>query len=67
MIHVENLTKAFGPKLAVNGISFHVERGEVLDYTNASLAAEILAFPRFVDVLPKTAASTASLDRPTVS
>src|SRR5262249_4636877 len=32
MIKVENLTKAFGPKLAVNNISFSVERGEVLGF-----------------------------------
>lgn len=30
MIRVENLSKSFGPKLAVNKISFQVERGEVL-------------------------------------
>jgi ABC-2 type transport system ATP-binding protein len=32
MIKVENLTKAFGPKLAVINISFRVERGEVLGF-----------------------------------
>ncbi len=32
MIKVENLKKAFGPKLAVNGISFAVERGQVLGF-----------------------------------
>lgn len=32
MIQVENLTKAFGSKLAVDGISFKVERGEVLGF-----------------------------------
>ena len=32
MIKVENLTKAFGPKLAVNDVSFTVERGEVLGF-----------------------------------
>ncbi|HVV71735.1 MAG TPA: ATP-binding cassette domain-containing protein, partial [Verrucomicrobiae bacterium] len=32
MIKVENLTKAFGPKIAVNHISFSVERGEVLGF-----------------------------------
>lgn len=32
MIKVNNLSKAFGPKLAVNGISFTVERGEVLGF-----------------------------------
>ncbi len=32
MIRVENLSKSFGPKLAVNNISFQVERGEVLGF-----------------------------------
>ena len=32
MIKVENLKKNFGAKLAVNGISFNVERGEVLGF-----------------------------------
>jgi ABC-2 type transport system ATP-binding protein len=32
MIKVENLTKTFGPKVAVNRISFSVERGEVLGF-----------------------------------
>src|SRR5947207_14366213 len=32
MIKVNNLVKAFGAKLAVNDISFEVERGEVLGF-----------------------------------
>jgi gliding motility-associated transport system ATP-binding protein len=32
MIQVENLTKIFGTKHAVNGVSFSVERGEVLGF-----------------------------------
>ena len=32
MIKVNNLTKAFGPKLAVNDVSFTVERGEILGF-----------------------------------
>lgn len=32
MIKAENLKKSFGPKLAVNGISFSVERGEILGF-----------------------------------
>lgn len=32
MIKVENLVKNFGPKLAVNDVSFSVERGEVLGF-----------------------------------
>ena len=32
MIKIENLTKAFGPKMVVNDVSFAVERGEVLGF-----------------------------------
>ena len=32
MIQVEQLVKRFGPKVAVNRISFQVERGEVLGF-----------------------------------
>jgi ABC-2 type transport system ATP-binding protein len=32
MIHIENLVKTFGAKRAVDGISFAVERGEVLGF-----------------------------------
>src|SRR6187455_306003 len=32
MIKVENLVKAFGPKRAVDDVSFSVERGEVLGF-----------------------------------
>jgi ABC-2 type transport system ATP-binding protein len=32
MIRVENLTKSFGPKVAVNDVSFSLERGEVLGF-----------------------------------
>jgi ABC-2 type transport system ATP-binding protein len=32
MIRIENLVKAFGPKRAVDDVSFSVERGEVLGF-----------------------------------
>ena len=32
MIQVQNLTKSFGPKVAVNGVSFSLEKGEVLGF-----------------------------------
>ena len=32
MIKIDNLVKAFGPNRAVDGISFTVERGEVLGF-----------------------------------
>ena len=41
MIKVENLTKAFGPKLAVNDVSFTVERGEVLGFLGPNGAGQV--------------------------
>jgi ABC-2 type transport system ATP-binding protein len=39
MIKVENLSKAFGPKVAVNRVSFTVERGEVLGFSGPTAPA----------------------------
>ena len=41
MIKVENLSKSFGPKMAVNRVSFTVERGEVLGFFGAKRGREI--------------------------
>ena len=32
MISVKNLSKSFGPKLAVDSVSFEVKKGEVLGF-----------------------------------
>ncbi len=32
MINVQNLVKDFGPKRAVSGVSFEVQKGEVLGF-----------------------------------
>src|SRR6201998_3602613 len=40
MINVEKLTKSFGPKLAVDNISFSVEKGEVLGFLGPNGAGE---------------------------
>ena len=38
MIKVQNLSKSFGPKVAVNGVSFTVERAEVEGMEDSSLS-----------------------------
>jgi ABC-2 type transport system ATP-binding protein len=40
MIEVENLTKKYGPVTAVNGISFKVERGEILGFLGPNAAGK---------------------------
>ncbi len=55
MIKVENLVKAFGPKLAVNGVSFSVERGEVLGFLGPNGAGKSTTMRMITGFMPPTA------------
>lgn len=55
MIRVENLVKAFGPKLAVNGVSFSVERGEVLGFLGPNGAGKSTTMRMVTGFIPPTA------------
>src|SRR5207237_8899813 len=52
MIKGENLTKAFGPKLAVNNISFSVERGEVLGFLGPNGAGKSTTMRMITGFIP---------------
>lgn len=54
MIKVENLTKAFGPKLAVNGVNFAVERGEVLGFLGPNGAGKSTSMRMITGFIPPT-------------
>ncbi|MGE5524002.1 MAG: ABC transporter ATP-binding protein [Rhodospirillaceae bacterium] len=54
MIKVENLSKAFGPKLAVNDISFAVERGEVLGFLGPNGAGKSTTMRMVTGFIPPT-------------
>jgi ABC-2 type transport system ATP-binding protein len=54
MIRVENLSKAFGPKLAVNGVSFTVERGEVLGFLGPNGAGKSTTMRMVTGFIPPT-------------
>jgi len=54
MILVENLTKAFGPKTAVDGVSFQVERGEVLGFLGPNGAGKSTTMRMITGYLPPT-------------
>jgi ABC-2 type transport system ATP-binding protein len=54
MIKVENLSKAFGPKLAVNRISFTVERGEVLGFLGPNGAGKSTTMRMLTGFIPPT-------------
>jgi ABC-2 type transport system ATP-binding protein len=52
MIKVENLSKAFGSKLAVNGVSFSVERGEVLGFLGPNGAGKSTSMRMITGFIP---------------
>ena len=54
MIHIENLVKAFGPKRAVDGISFNVERGEVLGFLGPNGAGKSTTMRMITGFMPAT-------------
>src|SRR4029434_9982644 len=54
MIKVQSLTKAFGPKLAVNNVSFTVERGEVLGFLGPNGAGKSTSMRMITGFIPPT-------------
>ncbi len=54
MIKVEKLTKTFGPKVAVNGVSFSVERGEVLGFLGPNGAGKSTSMRMITGFIPPT-------------
>jgi len=55
MIKVENLTKDFGPKRAVDNVSFTVERGEVLGFLGPNGAGKSTTMRMITGFIPPTA------------
>jgi ABC-2 type transport system ATP-binding protein len=54
VIQVENLTKTFGPKTAVNNVSFRVERGEVLGFLGPNGAGKSTTMRMITGYIPPT-------------
>src|SRR5437870_10123690 len=54
MIKIENLVKAFGPKRAVDDISFSVERGEVLGFLGPNGAGKSTTMRMITGFMPAT-------------
>src|SRR5436853_5842341 len=52
MIKVKNLKKTFGPKVAVNGVSFTVERGEVLGFLGPNGAGKTTSMRMLTGFIP---------------
>jgi ABC-2 type transport system ATP-binding protein len=55
MIRVQNLTKNFGPKAAVDRISFSVEKGEVLGFLGPNGAGKSTSMRMITGFIPPTA------------
>ena len=55
MIKVQNLTKVFGPKRAVDDISFTVERGEVLGFLGPNGAGKSTTMRMITGFIPPSA------------
>jgi gliding motility-associated transport system ATP-binding protein len=54
MIEVENLTKRYGPTLAVSGVSFEVQKGEVLGFLGPNGAGKTTTMRVLTGFLPPT-------------
>ncbi|MFM8358415.1 MAG: ATP-binding cassette domain-containing protein, partial [Verrucomicrobiota bacterium] len=54
MIHVENLVKEFGPKKAVNGVSFSVGKGEILGFLGPNGAGKSTTMRMITGFIPPT-------------
>ncbi|HEV7868853.1 MAG TPA: ATP-binding cassette domain-containing protein [Chthoniobacteraceae bacterium] len=52
MINVRNIKKTFGPKIAVNGISFEVEKGEVLGFLGPNGAGKSTTMRMITGFIP---------------
>ncbi len=57
MIKVQNLAKTFGTKRAVDGVSFSVERGEVLGFLGPNGAGKSTTMRMITGFIPPTAGS----------
>src|ERR671937_2382089 len=59
MITIENLVKSFGPKRAVDGISFTVEKGEVLGFLGPNGAGKSTTMRMITGFMPPSSGAIA--------
>ena len=55
MIRIDNLVKTFGSKRAVDGVSFNVERGEVLGFLGPNGAGKSTTMRMIPGFMPPSA------------
>ncbi len=61
MIEVQDLTRRFGPLIAVDGLSFRVERGEVVGFLGPNGAGKTTTMRILSGYLPATSAGTVAV------
>ena len=54
MIHVENLTKIYGPRTAINNLSFHLEKGEIVGFLGPNGAGKSTTMKILTGFMPAT-------------
>ena len=54
MIDVEGLTKSYGPRVAVDDVSFHVEKGEIVGFLGPNGAGKTTTMRMLAGYLPPT-------------
>src|SRR6185437_15690956 len=54
MIHVEHLTKMYGPRTAVNDLSFHIEKGEIVGFLGPNGAGKSTTMKILTGFMPAT-------------
>jgi len=57
MIEIKNLSKHFGPKVAVDGVSFEVKKGEVLGFLGPNGAGKSTTMRMITGFLPPSGGS----------
>ena len=60
MISVQNLTKYFGPVMAIDRVSFEVDRGEIVGFLGPNGAGKTTTMRILTSYLPPPAASPRS-------
>jgi len=55
MIHVEGLTKYYGPHRAIHDVSFHVDKGEIVGFLGPNAAGKTTTMRILTGLMPATA------------
>ena len=60
MIHVENLTKIYGPRTAINNLSFEIKKGEIVGFLGPNGAGKSTTMKILTGFMPATSGKAKS-------